>query len=98
MVRGMLPKAAAGCATNADVLNHRPNRSWAAPPSFTLSGPDPAAQFGREPPPKENVWFDALPMPSGKPIWNVLTPLTPQPEISLPGTPPKPFSHFWPPP
>src|SRR5437899_435456 len=75
-----VPKANAGGGVKHDVLNHWLSRAWAEP-ATDLS--QPAITFGREPPPKELVRLEFVVNPSGKPDWNVETPLMPHPETSL---------------
>src|SRR2546426_843509 len=82
-VRARLPKVKAGGAVKAVLSNHPFKRDCAEPSSLALR----PVLFGREPPPKELVRFTALERGSGVPDWNVLPPLTPHPDTSLPPAP-----------
>src|SRR5215475_23168 len=79
-----LPNVKAGGETKHEVLNHRLSFDCAEPET-ELS--QPGTTFGRELPPKELVRLVFVLSPNGKPLWNVETPLMPQPEISLSATP-----------
>src|SRR2546421_2937746 len=82
-VREEFPKVNGAGSENAAVLNHWFRRVCAGPSSFALA----PVRLGRCPPPKEFDVFTETPMGSGFPDWYVVTPLMPQPEISLPATP-----------
>src|SRR5437763_9754162 len=82
-VRLSLPNVNAEGTVKQDVLNQRPIRAWAEPSIFLSQ---PKVTLGRNPVLKP-VRFGVAVKPSGKPVWKVLTPSMPHPEIRLPAMP-----------
>src|SRR5262245_52667724 len=82
-VRDSFPNVNAAGWANAAVLNHWPSRAWAEPSTAVFG----FTTLGRDPPPKEFVRLVAVVKARGRPVWNVETPVTPQPDRTLSPTP-----------
>src|SRR4051812_44445113 len=91
-VRLSLPYVYAAGKLKQEVLNHWRYFDWAEPDTSSLQ---PETTLGRSPPPTIKLFGLAV-SARGNPGWNVVTPLTPQPETSLPASPDAPERNFCP--